>query len=164
MPLREEALAEAVFVQAAFTEALFVQAAFTAAPIAEPRCAEAYTAERRCAEAYTAELIGVLAWAPQPLERLPSALQQHHLTTMAMAIVSVDISPILLATSSVSEHERARADAGLTPRCINHREPARAPPASRLPIRRPLRSVLRRGVAVVKHIRARKGWRAFSGW
>jgi hypothetical protein len=95
MHLREEALAEPVFVQAAFTEALFVQVAFTAAPIAE----------RRCAEACIAELIGVPDGAPQPLERLPSAPQQQHPTTLAMAIVSsVDIILIPRATSSASDY------------------------------------------------------------
>jgi len=95
MPLREEALAQAVFMQAAFTEALFVQAAFTAAPIAE----------RRCAEAYIAELIGVPDGARQPLERLPSAPQQQHPTTMAI-VSSVDIIPIAPATSSASDHDQ----------------------------------------------------------
>jgi hypothetical protein len=105
MPLREEALAEPVFVQAAFMEALFVQAAFTAAPIAEWRCAEAYIAERRCAEACIAELIGVPDGAPQPLERLPSAPQQQHPTTMAI-VSSVDIILIPRATSSASDYDQ----------------------------------------------------------
>jgi len=95
MPLREEVLAQAVFVQAAFTEALFVQAAFTAALIAE----------RRCAEAYIAEPIGVPDGARQQLERLPSAPQQQHPTTMAI-VSSVDIIPIPRATSSASDHDQ----------------------------------------------------------